>query len=524
MRTQSDQVQLNVLSVYPTGHQEHIIEQTPLDNHSDFRILCKTAWVIILDGLKQTLGDSYGLQLLFLTGLLSRLNNSTENEAAYALTMTLFSADCVPILSLLFPHATLISELLMDFDSASDQQKENIRDQLAIHLRNMLLHNLIFVTPAMLVLSFSGGILKTIFRQNDVVANIAESILRPISWAIPSILMITTLSQFIIGAQKTNIFLFSFSVVAASVIAGRMANPGTFGFSSLPFNQVIIPFIAAPYIISAIFSFYIFRSGSFYSKFHLWKKLKLNLLSDFKSFGQSIRFGLGCVLQVCCEFYTPFFLATMCGALGNDAQAAFTNALQAVWASTSLNIFFGVSNMIIIGNAGHNPLISGKLFRKMTITGLLISFIAGSIVPIIFASHPDFLINILGNADPEVEKGVRKIATPIALFSICDSISFTCMFVPRAKKDFIQPTLRRAMGVIVSLTAAAILAFGAQLGVQGIAFGAALGSFVSMALLVLHYFAGLAKTMREKILANHGAIQTHEPFANTVGSNLVFNP
>ena len=132
MRTQSDQVQLNVLSVYPTGHQEHIIEQTPLDNHSDFRILCKTAWVIILDGLKQTLGDSYGLQLLFLTGLLSRLNNSTENEAAYALTMTLFSADCVPILSLLFPHATLISELLMDFDSASDQQKENIRDQLAI--------------------------------------------------------------------------------------------------------------------------------------------------------------------------------------------------------------------------------------------------------------------------------------------------------------------------------------------------------------------------------------------------------
>ena len=459
----------------------------------DEKMLLQYAKQILKNGFSMAMGDNFATKLLLLTPvLLSKLNNDDDHMAAYGLTTTMISLVLILLFSPLYVYGFTGGGYFQGYDTADVTLQTEKRNAIGKMIRNGLLYSVPAMCVAAAPLVFSSVLLENIFQQRKPIADIAQSFLRPYALSVPGTFIAFAFTGVLIASGRSNIFLVSTAIMAASLGASCALAFGVekIGLPAYGLNGVLMGYIAEPYLDAIAKGSYLFLHPHF-KQHHLFRALLDNATQELSSVRNLVKNGAAISAQVACDYALPFALLALSAPWGAAAQAAFAMALLLQSVNAIINIFYAVAGSTVVGDAFQNNQLSPVLKRCVARIPLAVSMATGAIFPIIFAAKPDLVMQITGSHDDAVRTELYKIAPFIALASALDSQAFQLAFIPRSWEEFWLPVLLRA---IANLAGAAIgigLSYNLNFGEQGIAMGYMTAVLLSIVFLGANCYRGV---------------------------------
>lgn len=444
--------------------------------HSDrSRVIIETAKKVAVMGLKQASGNSFAIKSSVMGILyLAPFNHDTKHVAAYGLVLSTLDY-CVftivsPIFGVTFGTPTKYKLFLQETDEA---EKEIRRIELVSIFKNGF-HYAIFGTIAFLPLFFSGSLLKNIFNIDSEIADITQSILRPLSFSVPFIMIGTAARIAVRACGKANIFLYGSAILVTNLLLARAFEFGAFGWPGLGISAFLFF-----YIFEAIQSCLLYCSYLFFHKDLSALKLLHSFLhpdaSHPVSFFDFLKTGASPFIQAVSDLGFWFLMTVMASQFGVPAQAAFALALQPVWFNNLFNMALGISSSVNLGQSIADKTHVNLSLRDIGTAGIITTTAIGSIAPILVSCIPQLLFGVFNIQDQDVISSFNMIRFYTAMASIADSANYPMMFQSRETGDFRYSTIAGLAGRLIGLLFSYVLAFPLQQGLLGVARGCFIG-------------------------------------------------
>lgn len=461
---------------------------------------------IVFSGTHQVLGDTYGVKTLVLPSLLNLINHDTEHNAAYGSAFTLLDLVAITGVSATFQMPSRMSVLLSRLRTTQDEaEKESIKKQIITLLHNAFVYD-VAISSLMLPLIFSKSLLVGVFGQNEQVAEIAQSFLRPYSLFLFPTAVTFTLNGMIIGTGNTKIFLANsallITLMGASIYFILSQKDASFNDKL----HTLLGFCIAESYANALINFIYILFHPDFAALDFPKKFFSAFSFEKNAFKEFLWYGFKSTFRVSCDFFFPFILTSYCAHLSKyqkESQAAFALAYQPQRFNTLINCFFSIAAASAFCEAQNNKTISSDLFKKIAVAGLIITAAISSILPITFTLFPRLPATILGNHDEVVLNTLDKISMPIALATWLDSFCFALMFQAQFGWDnYTVGCIARFTGLIAAV-AVASYAFLKDADAQGLAWSLPVAMIPALLILGKNCFDGTNRITAEKKEQNH---------------------
>ena len=376
----------------------------------------------------------------------------------------------------------IIAERGMDAPISPQEANELIvlRREISAVLKAGILFGLPSVPLPMLSMYFSEWILTGFFKQDPVIAGLAQRFLRPYSFALTMIALCRMpIEQILFSFEEQfavmGLALLSFSI--GTVAAYLFCFTFDFGLSGAAYGYLIEAMLTP-----LLFGLYLAHSSKF-QDFNFFASLFTcpNLGQDWPRIKELARSGLPILLTVATQVIVPLLFDVLAGKLPNSKEALAVQSFSS-W------LTFGV---LILGMAigqgiaqetnrsrGRALKMEGEFgcyetsrFARGAVAGLGVLVLPICLVAMI---HPKFIIGMMSNPDrtdprviPLAETTIRITAAGL-VFDVLGNAMVQCL---RSLNDNAVPSVIAITGLWLGLFFGALLGYKAELGVPGLAMG-----------------------------------------------------
>ncbi|MDP1574678.1 MAG: hypothetical protein Q8L78_07085 [Coxiellaceae bacterium] len=464
------------------------------------KLFLTEAKTIAFNGLKQVISDTYAVELFFLPWFLNRLNNDPVNIAGNTLVLNFLNPLLIPAISPLFNIPFEFSKLfeIVNEKKTTKEEKKRAINEVQVLFRSSIYHTIFLATPITIFpMIFSKSVLVNVFYQDPEISAITQAILRKLCFFVIPTLLYINASQFILGTDKVNILLAGSVILASTLLLTEAMCFGHAPFQKSGVEGASLAYFFGAAITAIIYSAHIFLSHDF-KQLKLFQSLFRPLKGSVDEFGCFLKKGLICTAQVASDMAFAFLLNAMSIYFGVQAQAAFGLLSQCMWVNSIVSVQMGMAAGTQLGRAIENP--EKKLFLNVVgAAGMMVSAIAGSVIPALLVRFPNFAIQLLGNDDAEVAQLVGRVMLPFAIGSSLDSACFSVMLQSWALNDLLGSTLARMLGLLIGFVAAVTFAFATPLGLEGLSSGSPVAMLASLLFLMNRWGKGIENKMQEPI-------------------------
>lgn len=415
--------------------------------------------------------------------------NEQENEksiAASALIITMLNAVAMMAISGLYSVSLLTGKYygkLTASDTAPIPDKEHLENKVSATFKSSLALSVPLATAAFFPLYYSKSILVG-FGQNEEIATLAESYLRPFSAAMPGFLLRMCEEQVMLGFKKQ---------IPAMVLALSSFGIGTLIANILCFNLkhglpgIAYGYIIEPYLTSLFCGLYIAYEKTF-KNFQFFRDFKKE---DFNQIKKLVRIGWPMALTFSMEWSALLVLSVLAGLLGENQLAAYGVAAQ----FTSLTLipvfaFAQATGQEMSRQIGERQFFNASRVGKY---GLLTSL--GLISPfcILVFVYPEILalISTSGNLSQEVLKIISILGPITAVGVAVDSVRYNVLQALRATGVHVTPAAISIAFTWVGVLLSYVLGFHTKLDVYGISTGFVGGLLMATLAMLPKWFKNL---------------------------------
>ncbi len=434
--------------------------------------------------------------------LLQLVSQSEDDTAAATLVSTIMNTFCIismsPVLSVINVLSLKLAEWKeqqngSQFSTLADDDNEDTINLMAIPgLKEQIesigpyafLMAAAVSVPCWASLYFSRAIMTTVFHQQDSVARSAERFLRPYSFAVPALMLRVSLGMIMLSFGK-NKEAMGFALATFGMGLGLAILLG-FGFKFFPeLDQtgVALGFVVETYLVTLLYALFVKfnKECKEFNFFQIsWNILKRNTDVLMEMF----RYGAAFFVSYSVDLSATLVIGIYSGLLGVIQQSAMSYSLQAVFfvfiflAALSMTSMQEVTRAMSVKNSQTDPVQSHRLAQfvvQLSRGGLITSLIYLAPFTVAIAAYPKALEFISGGASPEVHQQLKTLMPIMGLEIILDIVRYNLLQQSRAFKDLTIPIVIAFCGMVGVIALSALFGFVADLGIDGIAMGFAMG-------------------------------------------------
>ena len=448
--------------------------------------------------------------------LLQLVSQSEDDTAAATLVSTIMNTFCIISMSPVLSVINVLSLKLQEWKEQqsrgqslilADDENEDIINLMAIPgLKEQIesigpyafLMAAAVSVPCWASLYFSRAIMTTVFRQQDSVAISAERFLRPYSFAVPALMLRVALGMIMLSFGK-NKEAMGLALVTFAMGLGLAILLG-FGFKFFPeLDQtgVALGFVFETYLVTLLYGLFVkfnkeCREFNFFQI--SWNILQRNTAVLFEMF----RYGAAFFVSYSIDLSLALVIGIFSGLLGVEQQSAMSYCMQLIFfefiflAAFSMTCMQEVTRAMSVKNSQADPVQSHRMAQfavQLSRGGLITSLIYLIPLPFALAIYPKALEFISGGATPEVSKQLRSLMPIMAAGVIMDDIRYNLLQQSRAFQDLTIPIVIAFCGMVAVIALSALFGFVADLGIDGIAMGYAIGLGFAAAALFLRWLS-----------------------------------
>ncbi len=481
--------------------------------------------------------------------LLQLVSQSEDDTAAATLVSTIMNTFCIISMS---PVLSVINVLSLKLEEWKEQQSrsqssiladdenEDIINLMAIpglkeQIESIGPYALLMATavsvPCWASLYFSRAIMTTVFHQQDSVARSAERFLRPYSFAVPALMLRVAFGMIMLSFGKNKeamgLALATFGMgLGLAILLG-------FGFKFFPeLDQtgVALGFVFETYLVTLLYGLFVkfnkeCREFNFFQI--SWNILKRNTAVLFEMF----RYGAAFFVSYTIDLSLALVIGIFSGLLGVEQQSAMSYCMQLIFfefiflAAFSMTCMQEVTRAMSVKNSQEDPVQSHRMAQfavQLSRGGLITSLIYLTPLPVALAIYPKALEFISGGASPEVSKQLRSLMPIMAAAVLLDDTRYNLLQQSRAFQDLSIPIVIACCGMVAVIALSALFAFVADLGVDGIAMGYAIGIGLAAAALFLRWLSQ-CNTLITEADPERQPLATPEPTQNSNCLSSIFS-
>ena len=410
---------------------------------------------------------------IFLVSLLLNSTSEDDDELAATTLITIMLNTLVVIgASPLFAMSVLTSNKIGDLEEAEvNHINEDIlakkREYIAGINRNGLYLSTVLTPVVFSGMFFSKPILTDIFKQKEIVAQIAQDFLRVYAPAVPGLMVRFSSEQMLFSFGRSGYAMIS-GLLSLGVGTGLAISleRGLLGLPSMGAAGIAIGFAAEAYLTAFAYSIYLARHRDFenYKFFHIFKRFE----NQFSQLKDLIKMGSSISLSVASEMAMNLSVGVISGLTGIKQQSAISYVNQ-----------FSFLNFLALAGFGQscsqevNRQIGAKRYENASRIGkygLSTTMIYTSPIPIFFSVAPQFLI-LSASKPQEIVDMLKYLAPIMGAGVVIDSARYNLLQQLRVLGDLKGSTIISISGLSLGIAMSAILGLKTHLDIYGVAIG-----------------------------------------------------
>ncbi|MCD6045208.1 MAG: mdtK [Gammaproteobacteria bacterium] len=458
-------------------------------------------------GIPMSLSFTFCFEVFSSVLLLQLISQSEDDTAAATLVSTIMNTFCIIAMSPLLSVMNVLSSKLEEWKEKqlTDSQalialadEPDLKEQIESVGPYAFLMVAAVSVPCWASLYFSRAIMTTIFHQQDSVARSAERFLRPYSFAVPALMARVALGVIMLsfGKNKESMGLALVTFVMGLGLAILLGFGYKF-FPDLDQTGIALGFVLETYLTALCYGLFVkfnkeCREFNFFQI--SWNILRRNtdVLKDM------LRYGMAFVVSYSIDLSLTLAIGILSGLLGVEQQSAMSYCLQFIFfefiflAAFSMTCMGEVTRAMSVKNSQQDPDQIYQMARfsvQLSRGGLITSLIYLTPFPLFLAVYPKALEFISGGASPEVSKQLRTLVPIMVVGALFDNIRYNLLQQSRAFEDLSLPIVIAFCGMVSGIALAALFGFAANLGIDGVAMGYAIGLGGAAAALFLRWWS-----------------------------------
>ena len=459
----------------PENSQEEILldsDQVALDGEPDLYNFWDVFKKISALSIPMALSFTFSMEIFLVSLLLNSTSEDDDELAATTLITIMLNTLVVIGASPLFAMSVLTSNKIGDLEEVEvNHINEDIlakkREYIAGINRNGLYLSTVLTPVVFSGMFFSKPILTDIFKQKEIVAQIAQDFLRVYAPAVPGLMVRFSSEQ----------MLFSFGRSGYAMISGLLSlgvgtslaislERGLLGLPSMGAAGIAIGFAAEAYLTAFAYSIYLARHRDFenYKFFHIFKRFE----NQFSQLKDLIKMGSSISLSVASEMAMNLSVGVISGLTGIKQHSAISYVNQ-----------FSFLNFLALAGFGQscsqevNRQIGAKRYENASRIGkygLSTTMIYTSPIPIFFSFAPRFLI-LSASKPQEIVDMLKYLAPIMGAGVVIDSARYNLLQQLRVLGDLKGSTIISISGLSLGIAMSAILGLKTNLDIYGVAIG-----------------------------------------------------
>lgn len=427
----------------------------------------------------------YSLTGLIGTAMVARLG--TQALAASILVGTIWTA----LIVFFFGIFSAISVLV------SHQYGQKQYHVIGVIIRQAVLIAAISSLPLMLLLVEAPHVFSRIIAEPNVL-KLASQYANALAWAVPAIIFLIILENFLNGIGKTKMSLWisiievPFEIILVYLfVFGGMGIPA-YGIAGVGYGLAASFGITS--LILVIFLYYA-KFTKPYRIFQQYTVIHYAYLKELLVVGLPI--GLMYLIEVSAFTVATYFMTHF----STTTLAAHQISMQ--YFNFTINIAYAIGQAVSIRIGQAAGSLDRSVIRDASFVSIAFSFIFVSLIALIYIFMPTELLHLDMNphkaANLVLAQTAAKFLIIVGLFQLCDSIRVIVLSVLRALKDTKFPMFISLISFwLIGLSCAYVAAFKLHLGGQGVWLGLALGVFLGAIILCVR----LRKMLKQINLAD----------------------
>lgn len=387
-----------------------------------------------------------------------------------------------------------------------------LRNEISSVLKAGIMLNFPFVPVPMALMCFSQWTLGDIFGQDPLIAQQAQSFLRPYTYAIPAItLMRMPLEQILFSYEKQ--LLVMILALASFGIGTGFAYLFCFGNGTVPemgLSGIAYGFLIESYLTPILFALALYFNQSFKDLNFFGHLCTASV--PLKAIKELAKSGLPMLATTTSQVAAPFIINMLAGQLDNQhntgsetlAAQSFSSWLsfglvipllalgQAIAQGTNRKL--GEAQEHFAGAKSSNQDAGNEIFTNATRAaryGLATAGLIMTAICLAIIIAPQIVTSLVSNQDasdgsviPIAQTTVRITAVGI----IFNTLANAMLQILRSLKDNNAPTALSIVSQWLGVSLSYVLAFTADLGIYGLALGGVIGNALNAITLALRFW------------------------------------
>lgn len=429
---------------------------------------------------------TFCIQMSAVVYMLSQLDDSEDNLDAITLITSFVSFLVFVGVSPLLPMSLVAGKQLGELNKLErvgeicENEQQQKREHIAAVFGNGLIISAL-VSPFMILpMVFSKDILTKVFSQNDDVAAIAQSFIRPYAATVPPLLARVCADQVMFLFKRTKpAMVMSLTTFSISLTIGGILAFGKLGSPKLGADGVLLGCIIGVYMESLGYLLYLRRSPrlnkfNFYDLYKKWSPY-YGQLNDILNLGGSM------VLTMSTELSMNLMLNSFSGIVGAEEQAAMAAILQFSLFSVLLQTAFGQACVQEMSREiGKENFFQASKIGKI---GVIAIFSYITPVLLLLAIYPDILADIMAKNDQSMKDSLKYLAPIMFVGCILDAERFLVLQQMRVLGDAQISSKISASCVVLGIALSGVLGLKTNMGIYGVATGFTASSGLAAAIL-----------------------------------------
>lgn len=480
----------------------HPINQTDEDMSGSFKDsflrISKLSW-------QMSASYTFCIQMSAIVYMLSQLDDSEDSLDSITLVTSFINFLVFVGVSPLLPMSLVAGKQLGELDELErvgatfEHELKQKREHIAAVFGNGLIISA-FVSPFMILpMVFSKNILTTVLGQNEDVAGIAQSFIRPYALTIPPLLARVCADQVMFMFKRTKpAMVMSLTTFSISLTIGGILAFGKLGSPKLGVDGVLLGCIIGVYIESLGYLVYLRQSPrlnkfNFYDLNKKWSPY-YGQLNDISNLG-----GL-MVLTMSTELSMNLMLNSFSGIVGKQEQAAMAAVLQFSLVSVLLQTAFGqVCAQEMSREMGKENFLQVSKIGKI---GIIAIFFYITPVLLLLAIYPDILADIMAKNDQSMKDILKYLAPIIFVGCVLDAERFLILQQMRVLGDAQVSSTISASCVALGIALSGVLGLKTGMGIYGVATGFTASSGLATAILFSRWLSRIQPDVIKKNTEN----------------------
>ncbi|MBN9232113.1 MAG: MATE family efflux transporter [Legionella sp.] len=456
------------------SHEEILLDsdQVALDGEPDLYNFWDVFKKISALSIPMALSFTFSMEIFLVSLLLNSTSEDDDELAATTLITIMLNTLVVIGASPLFAMSVLTSNKIGDLEEAEvNHINEDIlakkREYIAGINRNGLYLSTVLTPVVFSGMFFSKPILTDIFKQKEIVAQIAQDFLRVYAPAVPGLMVRFSSEQMLFSFGRSGYAMIS-GLLSLGVGTGLAISleRGLLGLPSMGAAGIAIGFAAEAYLTAFAYSIYLARHRDFenYKFFHIFKRFE----NQFSQLKDLIKMGSSISLSVASEMAMNLSVGVISGLTGIKQQSAISYVNQ-----------FSFLNFLALAGFGQscsqevNRQIGAKRYENASRIGkygLSTTMIYTSPIPIFFSVAPQFLI-LSASKPQEIVDMLKYLAPIMGAGVVIDSARYNLLQQLRVLGDLKGSTIISISGLSLGIAMSAILGLKTHLDIYGVAIG-----------------------------------------------------